>query len=99
MQKILKTNKPKRKKSIVLSKAKKLNQVKSKEIGEIVPFEIQTENGEVKREILPKKEKDEETNHSTVAKKKRKNVHLGLRVKPSIRDQEKERMLRKIATR
>ncbi|XP_043278270.1 RRP15-like protein [Venturia canescens] len=98
MQKILKTKKPKRKKSIVLSKAKKLNEVKHKEIVETVPFEIETETGEVKKEIVPKVEKKEDKSEATPLKRKRKDTQLGIRVKPSIKDREREKMLQKIAT-
>jgi len=98
MQKILKTKKPKKKKTIVLSKAKKLTEVKPKEPVENVPFEIETEDGSRKKEPLLKTEKTE-PDDGTPAKRRKKEVQLGIRVKPSIRDRERERMLQKIATK
>lgn len=49
--KILKTNKPKRKRTLVLSKAKKLSDVK-KQSTEYVGFEIEGEDGKIKKEKL-----------------------------------------------
>nr|XP_034177563.1 zinc finger protein 569-like [Osmia lignaria] len=96
MQKILQTRKPKRKKTIVLSKAKKLFDVKKKEIEENVSFEIE----KVKEEVETFKEEVENKDEKSVtqSKEKRKN-NLGIRVKPSIIDRERERMLQKIATK
>ncbi|XP_029163621.1 RRP15-like protein [Nylanderia fulva] len=92
MQKILRTNKPKRKKTIVLAKAKKLCDVKIKEKTE--DFEIDGIKNETKIEA------DVETGEPTVRTKQRiKEKSLGIRVKPSITDRERERMLQKIATR
>lgn len=50
ISKILKTNKPKGKKSIVLSKAKKLTDVKEKP--KPAGYEVETETGEVKEEKI-----------------------------------------------
>ncbi|XP_015179976.1 PREDICTED: RRP15-like protein, partial [Polistes dominula] len=91
IQKILKTNKPKRKKTIVLSKAKKLNEVKKKES---LPVETDTvENKEEKSDITDGKE------NLLLKKKPRQKDNLGIRVKPSILDRERERLLQKIATK
>lgn len=98
MQKILKTNKPKRKKSIVLSKAKKLTDVKIKEPVENVPFEIEGEDGARRKDPLPKSEKDKDEQEVS-SKRRKKEVQIGVRVKPSIHDRERERMLQKIATK
>ena len=95
MRKVLHTKKPKRKKSIVLSKAKKLCDIVSKEKKEHVPFEIEGTDGEVKKEILVKKE-EKESEHK---KQKRKEIKTGIRIKPSILDRERERTLQKIATK
>lgn len=49
--KILKTNKPKRKRTLVLSKAKKLTDVKKSD-AEYVGFEIEGKDGDIKKEKL-----------------------------------------------
>ena len=96
MHKILQTRKPKRKKTIVLSKAKKLFDVKKKENEENVSFEIE----KLKEEVETFKEEVENKDEKSVtqSKERRKN-NLGIRVKPSIIDRERERMLQKIATK
>ncbi|XP_078034808.1 RRP15-like protein [Augochlora pura] len=96
MQKILRTKKPKRKKTIVLSKAKKLCDVKHEE-SEALTFEIKKEDGEVKSEDVEDVNSPEEKPLKPVKEKRRD--HLGIRVKPSITDRERERMLQKIATK
>ncbi|XP_012223530.1 RRP15-like protein [Linepithema humile] len=98
MQKILKTNKPKRKKTLVLAKAKRLCDVKIKEKEkEDIPFEIDGVKDEIKTES---EEASVETKEHTAQIKSRiKEKSLGIRVKPSITDREHERMLQKIATR
>lgn len=90
MRKILQTKKPKRKKTIVLSKAKRLCDIKEKEDKES-SLDIEKIKEEVKEEI--KKEKD------VVKKPQLKEKKLGIRVKPSIMDRERERTLQKIATK
>ncbi|XP_020298233.1 RRP15-like protein [Pseudomyrmex gracilis] len=94
MQKILKTNKPKRKKTIVLSKAKKLFVVKDKEKN--ISFEIDGAQDE-------KKTKSEKASANikkiSQFKQKSKEKTLGIRIKPSITDCTHERMLQKIATK
>ncbi|XP_011052468.1 PREDICTED: RRP15-like protein isoform X2 [Acromyrmex echinatior] len=97
MQKILKTNKPKRKKTLVLAKAKKLCDIKIKE-KEDIPFEIDG----IKEEI--KTESDEDIDKTSVTlntapTKSRITKNSGIRIKPSITDREHERMLQKIATK
>ncbi|KMQ98313.1 rrp15-like protein [Lasius niger] len=94
MQKILRTNKPKRKKTVVLAKAKKLCDVKIKEKKEDISFEIDGIKNVTEIEASIK------TGEPTVHTKPRtKEKSLGVRVKPSITDRERERMLQKIATR
>lgn len=88
MRKILQTKKPKRKKTIVLSKAKKLCDTKEKEDKESSLFDIE----KVKEEVKEIKEKEDVV-------KKPKEKKLGIRVKPSIMDRERERTLQKIATK
>lgn len=95
MNKILHTNKPKRKKTIVLSKAKKLCDVVKKPKTEPLPFELEA-NGEVKRELVQKDDKDSLTDQKRT--KKQKDT-LKIRVKPDVLDRERERMLQKIATK
>lgn len=88
MRKILQTKKPKRKKTIVLSKAKKLCDTKEKEDKESSLFDIE----KVKEEVKEIKEEGDVI-------KKPKEKKLGIRVKPSIMDRERERTLQKIATK
>ncbi|CAL7949691.1 unnamed protein product [Xylocopa violacea] len=97
MQKILQTKKPKRKKTIVLSKAKKLCDVKIKEDKKNLPFEIEKVEGDIKTEIL--EETEDTVQKPTIRLKERKEKSLGIRIKPSITDRERERMLQKIATK
>ncbi|XP_043528786.1 RRP15-like protein isoform X2 [Frieseomelitta varia] len=96
MQKILQTNKPKRKRTIVLSKAKKLCDIKKNDEEEQLPFEIE----EVKREIKTEESEEvENDNQKPLLKERRKGTKLGIRVKPSMMDREYERTLQKIAKR
>ncbi|XP_033324097.1 RRP15-like protein [Megalopta genalis] len=97
MQKILRTKKPKRKKTIVLSKAKKLCDVIKQDKSEALSFDIEKVDGEMKSENLDDVNSTAEKPSKQV-KEKRKD-HLGIRVKPSITDRERERMLQKIATK
>ncbi|XP_050299794.1 RRP15-like protein [Anthonomus grandis grandis] len=92
--KILRTNKPKKKKSLVLSKAKKLTDpvVKRKKVGE---FEVQTAEGEIKKEEVIVEEKVELEG----PQKKKKRELPKLRVKPDILEKDRERTLQKIATK
>lgn len=95
MAKILRTNKPKRKKTIVLSKAKKLNEIVSKPKEEVVPFEIEQQNGEANQE----KKASESSEVTSQQKKNKKKDSLGIRIKPWEKtDREHERHLKKIAT-
>lgn len=58
--KILRTKKPKRKKTLVLSKAKKITDVKKKKvIG--VGFEVETEDGQIKEESIEVEEESKDT--------------------------------------
>ncbi|XP_011859270.1 PREDICTED: RRP15-like protein isoform X3 [Vollenhovia emeryi] len=98
MQKILKTNKPKRKKTLVLAKAKKLCDVKIREKKEEPSFEVDGVKEEVKAEA--EEAVDEESIAANAASTKpRIPKKCGIRVKPSITDREYERMLQKIATK
>ncbi|RZB45751.1 Rrp15p domain containing protein [Asbolus verrucosus] len=92
--KILKINKPKGKKTVVLSKAKKLTDVKWQK-SKLVTFQIATADGEVKEEKIELEDKKTEERPS----KKRKREFPNFRVKPNILEKERERTLAKIATR
>lgn len=92
MRKILETKKPKRKKTIVLSKAKRLCDIKKKEDKESSLFDIE----KVKEEVKSQEIKEEE---DVVKKPQLKEKKLGIRIKPSIMDRERERTLQKIATK
>jgi len=94
MQKILRTNKPKRKKTLVLAKAKRLCDVKIKE-KEDISFEIDGVKDEIKTEEASIKTEE----HGAQSKSRIKEKSLNIRVKPSITDRKHERMLQKIATR
>lgn len=96
MQKILRTKKPKRKKSLVLSKAKKLCDIKH-EKAEDLPFEIDRVKDEVKVEGEEEEEKPNIKDQPLL--KHRRKDNLGIRVKPHISERERERMLQKIATK
>lgn len=98
MRKVLHTKKPKRKKTIVLSKAKKLCEIVAKEDKKSLPFEIEGTNGQVEKETEKKEQLSEEKSTSD-KKRKRKEMKTGIRVKPSILDRERERTLQKIATK
>lgn len=98
MQKVLKTKKPKRKKTIVLSKAKRLCDVVKKEEVNDLTFEIDVKE-EIKTETEDADTKDNIEKVDEKHLKERRKDHLGIRVKPSIADRERERMLQKIATK
>lgn len=90
--KILKTNKPKKKKTLVLSKAKKLTDPVKKVKTE--KYEIATVDGQIKKEETVVEEK------ILVKKQKNKRRELpNLRVKPNILEKDRERTLQKIATK
>ncbi|KAL3288339.1 hypothetical protein HHI36_002787 [Cryptolaemus montrouzieri] len=92
--KILKT-KPKANQPIVLSKAKKLTEVKEKP--QLAGFEVQLTDGNVKEEVIiqPQTERSEEPKH----KRKRKREIPDPRVKPNILERDREKILTKIATK
>ncbi|XP_031833668.2 RRP15-like protein isoform X1 [Nomia melanderi] len=97
MQKILRTKKPKRKKTIVLSKAKKLCDVIKTEKSEELSFEIKKVKDE--KEVDHSEDIDNNVEKPLKQIKEKRKDHLGIRVKPNIRDRERERMLQKIATK
>lgn len=88
--KVMKQEKPKNKKHVFLSKSKKLQeQIQEKE--EKLDFEI---DGEIKEEKPIKAELDLDIGLSD-----KKNKTLALRMKPSLIDREREKALKKIATK
>ncbi|XP_022913847.1 RRP15-like protein [Onthophagus taurus] len=89
--KILKSGKPKKKKTLVLSKAKKLNDEKPRNTN-TVKFEVQGEDGEIKKEII-----ETESKVDSIVKKKK--IQSTLRVKPNILEKDRERTLSRIATK
>ncbi|XP_072929783.1 RRP15-like protein isoform X2 [Epargyreus clarus] len=91
--KILGSSKPKNKKTLVLSRAKKFSEIK-KETDEKPTFEV---IGEEVKEEKPKVKKDELTTEPPV--KKRKIDKPSIRVKPNILQKDRERLLSKVATK
>lgn len=92
--KVLSTTKPKTKKSLVLSRAKKIKpdtNITSAATENNFGFEVEGST-EIKEEKPAPELLDEKV-------KQRRNVQLALRVKPSWKDIERERTLRKVATK
>nr|CAD7423233.1 unnamed protein product [Timema monikensis] len=94
MAKILKTNKPKRKKSIVLAKAKKLSDFNKKIKVEDPGFEVDG----IKEEKPDLEDLDTKPKFEQI-KRRRREWYLRGRVKPSILDADREKTLGKIATK
>ncbi|XP_013171133.1 PREDICTED: RRP15-like protein isoform X2 [Papilio xuthus] len=92
--KILGTNKPKSKKTLVLSRAKKHSEIVKKVKEEKPAFEVVGESEEIKPEI-----KKEETVSIEPPKKKKKEEKSTVRIKPNILEKDRERLLSKIATK
>ncbi|KAG6455444.1 RRP15-like protein [Manduca sexta] len=90
--KILGSNKPKNKKTLVLSRAKKHSEVIKKVKEEKPSFEI---IGEVKTETTETKEEDS----TEPPAKKVKHEKPSIRMKPNILEKDRERLLSKIATK
>uniref|UniRef100_A0A1B6L4B1 RRP15-like protein n=1 Tax=Graphocephala atropunctata TaxID=36148 RepID=A0A1B6L4B1_9HEMI len=99
MAKILKTNKPKRRKTIVLSRAKRANEVKIEvKEEEKLDFEIDGDGTvDVKKEQTTNPIEVSEENHTKRLKKKEwaSKGH----VKPTVLEKDREKALLKIATR
>nr|CAD7194616.1 unnamed protein product [Timema douglasi] len=94
MAKILKTNKPKRKKSVVLAKAKKLSDFNKKIKVEDPGFEVDG----IKEEKPDLEDLDIKPKFEQI-KRRRREWYLRGRVKPSILDADREKTLGKIATK
>ncbi|XP_046402332.1 RRP15-like protein [Ischnura elegans] len=95
MSKILKTNKPKKKRTVVLSRAKKLSDSKiSAEKAKAITFEI---DGEIKQEKDTTEKPEEKPTPAVLYKVRKKEWESRGRVKPVYPDPERERSLSKIA--
>ncbi|GJQ78398.1 hypothetical protein Trydic_g22223 [Trypoxylus dichotomus] len=94
--KILKTNKPKGKKTLVLSKGKKLT-ISTDKKPQKLEFEIEADDGKIKCDTNEKVESKEEVNKLQLRRKK-KELPI-LRKKPNILHKDRERTLCKIATK
>ncbi|XP_068618975.1 RRP15-like protein [Battus philenor] len=92
--KILGSSKPKNKKTLVLSRAKKHSEIIKQEKEEKPAFEVVGESTEIKSEI-----KKAETVSSEPPHKKKKQDKPSIRVKPNILEKDRERLLAKIATK
>ncbi|CAH2045161.1 unnamed protein product, partial [Iphiclides podalirius] len=92
--KILSSSKPKNKKTLVLSRAKKHSEIVKKEIVEKPAFEVVGKTEEVKPEI-----KKEETVSIEPPIKKKRHEKSTIRIKPNILEKDRERLLSKIATK
>ncbi|XP_028170405.1 RRP15-like protein [Ostrinia furnacalis] len=97
LAKILGSSKPKNKKTLVLSRAKKHSEIVKKETNEKPAFEVIGETGEVKKEV--KKEAVDEEDSTEPPVKKVKHEKPSIRVKPNILEKDRERLLSKIATK
>ncbi|XP_063539277.1 RRP15-like protein [Cydia strobilella] len=94
ISKILSSTKPKNKKTLVLSRAKKYSATEKVEKEEKPAFEV---IGETKEEKPLLKKEDPDT--SEPAPKKKNNEKPSIRVKPNILEKDRERLLNKIATK
>ncbi|XP_075223214.1 RRP15-like protein [Lycorma delicatula] len=105
MAKILSTNKPKRKKTLVLAKARKLKPADDNEVNEIIPsFELERgENPpkiETKNDLNIKSEETKKSSRLEMARRiRKKSLEAKGRKKPSVLDKDREKVLAKIATK
>jgi len=102
MSKVLNASKPKKKKSVILAKAKKDVDKSEKPVDTPISFEIDNEVKKVvtlsKEELL--KQKKEMNAEKILKRQRRKEWDLVGRVIPSItQDRERERILTRIGTR
>lgn len=100
LAKTLEQDKPKNKKYLVLSRAKKLAERELAAKKPKADFEIE-DNGEIKPEIdlLDVKPTDDQLSIVLSERKERHDRLAQLRVKPSVMDHERERSLKRIATK
>ncbi|KAH8369420.1 hypothetical protein KR009_010344 [Drosophila setifemur] len=101
--KVLKTTKPETQNKTVLARAKNSQaSVRSQKAknSKRPEYDFEIEKADIKEEDEDDEEKPEASSlDAQLTKQQRKNVPLQLRVKPSFRDMERERTLRKVATR
>ncbi|XP_045502561.1 RRP15-like protein [Colias croceus] len=95
LAKILGSNKPKNKKTLVLSRAKKHSEIIKKVKEEKPSFEVV---GEKPEDIKTELKEEKVTSEEPVAKK-RKHDKSSVRIKPNILEKDRERLLTKIATK
>ncbi|ALC45730.1 CG3817 [Drosophila busckii] len=96
MLKVLKTTQN----SAVLSRAKKIDTKKGKKgDAKKKDYDFEIEGDKVKQEEKDEVKPEASALDAQLTRQQRKNVPLQLRVKPSFRDMERERSLRKVATR
>lgn len=108
--KVLQQEKPKNRKYLVLSRAKKLNQQKPDgvEDDDEKPLTFQIDGSGVKTQVSSHTKTEQEDDEkppkeqlqlSLISQKERNNKLLDLRVKPSLMDRERERAFKRIATK
>lgn len=99
--KVLQTTKPETQNKTVLSRAKKIKAPNSQNGKTKKAYDFEIEGTEVKEEEQNDKDVKPEASalDAQLTRQQRKNVPLQLRLKPSFRDIERERSLRKVATR
>lgn len=104
--KVLQQDKPRDKKYLALSRAKKLADRKEKEdpkAAKSVTFEIaggaQDDSEDVKPQVDEAKPSAQELDFALLERKERNNKLLELRVKPALMDRERERSFKRIATK
>lgn len=102
LARILKQEKPKNKKSLVLSKARKTDDIlKEKARAKSIGFEIDGATAEADDDAVVKEEKpDPAALDAEIAERKQRRAKaLSLRIRPSLMDRERERAFKKIATK
>ncbi|KAL0819538.1 hypothetical protein ABMA28_007634 [Loxostege sticticalis] len=97
--KILGATKPKNKKTLVLSRAKKYSEVIKKEKEEKPAFEVIGDASDDKTEVKNKREVKKEDDSTEPPTKRVKHDKPSIRVKPNILEKDRERLLSKIATK
>lgn len=102
--KVLQQEKPKNKKYLVLSKAKKLSErPENSDTDKKLTFEITNTSGNVENEAVKTADDTKPTNDelelALIARKERNNKLQQLRVKPDSMDRERERSFKRIATK
>ncbi|XP_018335002.1 RRP15-like protein [Agrilus planipennis] len=98
ISKILKANKPKGKKTLVLSKAKKLTDLPKKQVKD-VGFEVE-KDGQITQEVDSEcSDSNTVSDEEKFPSRKRKRDIPSIRVKPNILQKDRERKLQKIATK